>query len=245
MRLPLATSCPVLLGAMTLALSSAETIAQPPPTCQPPRENEFLLLVRNQRPDTQSQLQQLLPEAAVLTPCDYLGTNVVRVEGFASADIATAWAQYLAETAALQAYVARPATDTPAVATAPSAVGGTSSPSPTPAAATSAANPGTAPANDASRAAASGFNPQPLGAGYAVLVNYFNRPEVAVEVRQVTAQNVGLVAFEQRPFLLAVHTADPAAASAVLKALSERGLTAAIVDSRRAILLAPTVAESN
>ncbi|MBF2003541.1 MAG: hypothetical protein IGS38_22815 [Synechococcales cyanobacterium M58_A2018_015] len=244
MRLSLATSCPVLLGATALALSSAETIAQPPPNCQPPRENEYLLLVRNQRPDTQSQLQQLLPEAAVLTPCNYLGTNVVRVEGFASADIATAWAQYLAETADLQAYVTRLA-ETPAVATAPSAVGGTSSPSPTPATATSAANPDTAPANDANRAAAPGFNPQPLGAGYAVLVNYFNRPEVAAEVKQVTAQNVGLVAFEQRPFLLAVHTADPAAASAVLKALSERGLTAAIVDSRRAILLAPTVAESN
>jgi hypothetical protein len=74
-----------------------------------------------------------------------------------------------------------------------------------------------------------------------VLVNYFNRPELAASVRQITTHNVGLVAFEQQPYLLAGHTTDAAAASTLLRTLSERGLTAAIVDGRRAVLLTPVV----
>jgi hypothetical protein len=99
-----------------------------------------------------------------------------------------------------------------------------------------------APAAAAAPAASNqGYNPQPLGDGYAVLVDYFSRPEVAADVRQVTSQSVGLVAYEQNPFLLAAHTADSAAANAVLQTLTERGFTAIVVESRRAVLLSPAV----
>jgi hypothetical protein len=227
----------LLLGGV---LQSGVAMAQSLPACQPPRPDEYLLLVLNQQTETQPQLQQLLPENAVLTPCNYLNTSVVRVEGFASTDIATAWAQYLATAAGVQAYVARPASPASIGTTpAPTGIGGTSSPVPT-ASPANAAVPSASPASPAA-AASPTYNPQPLGAGYAVLVHYFNRPELAASVRQITSRDVGLVAFEQQPYLLATHTTDASVASSVLRTLSEQGLTAAIVDGRRAMLLTPTV----
>lgn len=208
------------------ALDNPAGMAQTQPACLPPRANEYLLLVPNPQADTQARLQQLLPANAVLTPCNYLNNPVVRVEGFANVDIATAWAQYLSDTASLQAFVASPAPASSIAAVPTPNAGGTSSP---------VAAASTLPS----------FNPQPLGAGYAVLVNYLNQPELATNVRQVTNQNVGLVAYEQQPYLLAVLTPDPALASSLLKALSERGLVASIVDSRRAVLLTPVVKSGN
>lgn len=228
--------------------------AQSLPTCNPPRPEEYLLLVRNPAAETQNQLRQLLPSNAVLTDCRYDNNPVVRVEGFVSEEIANAWAQYLSSSAGLQAIVARP----PAAAAAnfpsptqvtPSQTTTASNPAPASPPATppdpAAANPPAptpAPAPTTGAQPIPAFNPQPLGAGYAVVVNYFNRPEVALDVQQITRQAVGLVAFEQRPYLLAAYTPDPAAASAVLKSLSDRGFVASIVDSRRAILLTPSVA---
>ncbi|GAB4372914.1 MAG: hypothetical protein Kow00121_15670 [Elainellaceae cyanobacterium] len=250
-------------------------VAQPLPDCAPPRSNEYLLLVLHQRPDTETQLQQLLPENAVTTTCSYLEDQVVRVEGFASADIANAWAQYVSDMTGLQAFVARPAaTSSSQVAPASSAAtsttnfpaptqisasGGTSSPAPAPIAQNGAgsfptptqlpevapATPEATPIPDAAPApntdANRSYNPQALGTGYAVLVYYFNRPEVAADVRQVTQQPVGLVSYEQRPFLLAAYTPDPAVAASVLQSLSDRGFTAVMVDGRRTILLTPAV----
>lgn len=254
-------------------MAGREATAQPLAACEPPRANEYLLLVLNQKADTPDQLRQLLPANAEITPCNYLNENVVRVSGFATADIANAWAQYVADMAGLQAFVARPAGDTTAAAPTGStsagsgtagtgfptptqipASGGTSTPSPTQTAqgttsggATSfptptqpTATPTVAPSSSASPSSSTA-TPQPLGAGYAVLVRYFNRPEVAADVHQVTSQPVGLVAYEQFPFLLAAYTTDANAAATILKTLNDRGFTAFIVDSRRAILLTPAV----
>jgi hypothetical protein len=74
-----------------------------------------------------------------------------------------------------------------------------------------------------------------------VLVNYFSRPEVAADVHQVTTREVGLVAYEQQPYLLAAYTPDAASADAIFRNLSDRGFVAFIVDSRRTILLTPAV----
>jgi hypothetical protein len=222
----LGASC--LLGG--LVLNGGTVTAQTLPECQPPRPDEYLLLVPNPQSEILPELQRLLPENAVLTPCNYLNTSVVRVEGFSSAEVASAWAQYLADSASVQAYVARPPSAS-AIASTPAAIGGTSSPVP---AEQSAATPISASASPA-------YAPQPLGTGYAVVVDYFNRPELAASVRQVTSRDVGLVSFEQQPYLLASYTTDPAVASSLLRTLSERGLSAAIVDSRRAMLLTPAV----
>ncbi len=88
---------------------------------------------------------------------------------------------------------------------------------------------------------ATGFNPQPLGKGYAVLVDYFNQPEVASQVRQMLGKDIGLVSYQQRPYLLAIHTSNQNDASTTLKKLSDRGFWVMIVDSDKVTLLSSTV----
>jgi hypothetical protein len=60
----------ILLSAIvpvSISLSVESATAQSLPTCQPPRANQFLLLVLNQKPDTQAQLRQLLPQNATIS----------------------------------------------------------------------------------------------------------------------------------------------------------------------------------
>jgi hypothetical protein len=81
------------------------------------------------------------------------------------------------------------------------------------------------------------YNPQPLGDGYAVLIDYFNQPEVAFEVKQLLGKNVGLVTYARRPYLLAVYTTSQREANSILRKLSDRGFWSMVVDSRRVTLL--------
>ncbi|MBF2067677.1 MAG: hypothetical protein IGS39_25150 [Calothrix sp. C42_A2020_038] len=83
--------------------------------------------------------------------------------------------------------------------------------------------------------------PQPLGQGYAVLVDYFNNPETAKQVQQVVGGDIGFVSYGQRPYLLAVFTTNSREAQNILKTLSERGYYAQMVDARRVLLLRPVV----
>jgi hypothetical protein len=85
------------------------------------------------------------------------------------------------------------------------------------------------------------YNPKALGAGYAVLVDYFNRPEIATQVRQLLGNNVGLVSYGQRPYLLAVYTKNQKDAHSTLQKLSDRGFFAMLVDSRKVMRLKETV----
>jgi hypothetical protein len=212
-------------------------IAQTQSACQSPRPNEYLLLVRNPKANTQTQLQQLLPANALLTPCTYRNESVVRVEGFASADVANAWAKYLSDQAGLQAIVSSPSSTSVSTSPNPPANSGTGAgsfprPNTTPSTPTTPTTPATT---------GTSFNPRLLGSGYAVLVSYFNRPEVAADVRKITNRNVGLVSFEQRPYLLAAHGTNASSASAVLSKLTQEGLVAVLVDSRGVVLLTADV----
>jgi hypothetical protein len=214
-------------------------IAQTQAACQPPRPNEYLLLVRNPKTNTQTQLQQLLPANALLTPCTYLNESVVRVEGFASAEVANAWAKYLSDQARLQAIVSSPSSTSVSTAPTPPATSGST---------TSGRGAGSFPRPNAtptppttSAATGTSYNPQPLGSGYAVLVSYFDRPEIAADVRKLTNRNVGLVSFEQRPYLLAAHGTNSNSASAVLNKLTQEGFVAVLVDSRGVVLLTANV----
>lgn len=85
------------------------------------------------------------------------------------------------------------------------------------------------------------YTPQPLESGYAVLVDYRNRPEVALDIQQTIGQPVGLVAYRQNPYLLALQTSDLQAASTMLQRLSDRDLATMIVDSRQVVLLRSNV----
>lgn len=230
--------CPMTVAAIGV-VSSIPTVAQLPPAalptptggaiaaCQPPQPNEFLLLVVTRTAESQAQVNQLLPPNTSVTTCQYLNDTVTRVGGFRTLDRANAWARYLTETTGLAAFVARPA-ESPV---------GTATPKPTPAPATNPAAAATVPPTG------KGFNPKPLGPGYAVLVNYANQPETAAKVQQVLGKEVGLAAYGQAPFLLALHTTDADAASATLQALSDRGFWATLVDSRRVVLLRQPVAK--
>jgi hypothetical protein len=86
------------------------------------------------------------------------------------------------------------------------------------------------------------YNPQALDEGYAVLVDYFNQPEVAVQLQQTVGADVGLVAYGRRPYLLVRYTDSEEKANSTLQDLSEIGFLAMVVDSRQVILLSPVVA---
>lgn len=85
------------------------------------------------------------------------------------------------------------------------------------------------------------FNPQLLGNGYAVLVDYFNKPELVNNVQQVVGGNIGFAAYGQRPYLLAVYTGNQQEAYRTLQQLTERGFFAVLVDSSQVMLLRSSV----
>ncbi len=74
-------------------------------------------------------------------------------------------------------------------------------------------------------------------------MNYYSTPAVATQLRQSTGQPVSLVAYGQQPFLLASFTNDQSAANMLLKALTDRGMWAMVVDARRVMLVQPNVVQ--
>ena len=192
--------------------------------CQPPSPGEYLLLVVSKTIDSQEQVRRALPPSATVTVCNYLSDVVTRVGGFTTAESANAWATYMKESIGLSAFVARPSE----VATQPS-------PAPTQASAPTTTSVVRSPG-------AIAYNPQLLGGGYAVLVDYFSRPELATQVRQLVGKDIGLASYRQRPYLLAIHTTDQSLANATLQTLTDRGFWAMVVDSRRVTLLRQAIA---
>jgi hypothetical protein len=85
------------------------------------------------------------------------------------------------------------------------------------------------------------YKPQALGQGYAVLVDYFNNPDLAKQVQQIVGGDIGFVSYAQRPYLLAVFTTNSREAQTTLQSLSERGFFAQLVDARRVMLLRQVV----
>jgi hypothetical protein len=228
-----------LVLSIGLAGLAPKALAQANPACQPPRSGEYLLME-----EIQTQLRQFLPSSSTAIVCDYLQERVLRVDGFTDPEVASSWAQYV-ETKGGQSFIARPAgtPSTAATTVAPEAAAAAPYfPQPTfPTALAPAAAP-TNPASITTATAPGAYYAQPLGTGYAVLVDYSNRPETALELQQLLSRQIGLVSYGQRPYLLAVYTADAAVANSTLQSLSDRNFTALIIDSRRAVLLTPAVA---
>jgi hypothetical protein len=213
---------------LALGVGGGEAIAQPYPACEPPATGEYLLLVISQSEQTSAQLQRTLPPNASTTVCQYLDNLVTRVGGFTDPEVANSWANYLTDLGGMQAFVAR----------SPEAIS-TQAQSPT---IDSTISPTIQPVSTEASTGLLTYGPQPLEAGYAVLVDYFNRPEVSTSLQQALGSQVGLVSYGQRPYLLALHTSDLAVANSVLQQLSDRNFLALVVDSRRAVLLTPEVA---
>lgn len=184
------------------------------PSCQPPNAGEYLLLVVSPTANNQKQLRSALPPELKTITCKYLNETVTRVGGFNKIDDANRWARYVSNIVGLSAIITTRPTTTADVQP-------QSQPKP--------------PQQTVS------YNPQALGEGYAVLVDYYNRPELVNSVQQVVGGNVGFVSYGQRPYLLAVYTTNQSEAYNTLQKLNNGGFVASLVDSRKVILLRSTV----
>jgi len=204
----------LLIGGMSSVFAQ-----QAIPVCQPPNVGEYLLLVVSPTANNQKQLRSALPSELKTITCKYLNETVTRVGGFNKIDDANRWARYVSNIVGLSAIITtRPTTpDVQAQAQAQAQ----SQPQP--------------PQQTVN------YNPQALGEGYAVLVDYYNRPELVNGVQQVVGGNVGFVSYGQRPYLLAVYTTNQTEAYNTLQKLNNGGFIASIVDSRKVILLRSTV----
>lgn len=179
--------------------------------CQPPLSDEYLLVVVTETREAQDIIKRSLPPDITIVVCRYLNQIVSTVPGFDDQEVASDWARYVQDIVGLSAYVVRPSNDSP-------------------------------PANTPLPAPPEiGFNPQPLGSGYAVLVDYSNQPEIALQLEKSLGRNVGLVAYGQKPFLLVTYTQSRRAATSSLFNLSDRGFLAVVVDSSRVTLISPRV----
>ncbi|MGB6298543.1 MAG: hypothetical protein WBF90_20510 [Rivularia sp. (in: cyanobacteria)] len=181
------------------------------PTCQSPRTGEYLLLVVSPTSDNQTQLKRILPTKIRTDTCKYLDDTVTRIGGFKKIDDANRWARYIKDSAGLSAIITTRPTGTPT------------------------------PSQAGTQANTVSYKPRRLGDGYAVLVDYYNRPQLASEVRKAVKGDVGFVAYGRRPYLLATYTSDQKQAYQTLEELSKRGFFAIIVDSQKVMLLRSVV----
>lgn len=233
-RLALGLFC---LGSLVMGEGAIAQANPTLPNCQPPKAEEFLLLVLGRTADDQARTFAALPAGSVATVCNYQNDIVVRVNGFNTFETANAWAQYLSTKVGVPTFVARPGA--PPV-TLPPNQPPTQPPTQPPIQSPGSATPPTQPPTSIPSANLS--NPQVLGPGYAVVVSYYNRPEIASQLQQTLGKPVGLVSFGQRPYLLATYTTDQNLATAILSQLSNQGYGVSLVDGRRVVLLKTEVA---
>jgi hypothetical protein len=195
------------------------------PHCQPPLAGEYLLLVNTPTVENQERLRNSIPSEMSRIICTYNNEIVTRLGGLSTLDEADRWGQYVIEIVGLPAVIARPTSNvrTPVI-----------EPPLTP--------PSNAvPSPNTAQPTGTLYNPQPLGRGYAVLVNYFNRPEVAGQLQDFLVKDVGLVSYLSRPYLLALHTQNITEANQLLSRLSRQGFWGVVVDSQAVMLLTPKV----
>jgi hypothetical protein len=215
--------------AQSVPPSTAPSIAQSAPIvdCPPPGANEFLLFAVTRTTEAQAMLRSKAPTDATMTICRYQGDVVTRLGGFGNEALAAAWGQYLIRSTGIPTTIVRP---TAAVAIAP-----VSPPesTPNPIKPVSSAGSGSV----GKRFAPGSYKPQTFSSGYAVLVNYNNRPEVAVQLSQVLNQTIGVAAYGERPYLYVMQTGEMAAANAVVKLLNDRGFLALRVEAKSVVVL--------
>jgi hypothetical protein len=213
-------------SAMVGAMAAPPSLAQATglASCREPGPKEYLLLIVLQDAAAETRLRGVLPPTVKAPLCDYQKSRVARMGGFLKVEDAAAWAQYLKNVAQLQTFIAQPGGKT--TATQPVATQPTQPVQPKPIQTTPTPGPTMV-----------GYNPQLLGAGFAVLVDYGNQPIVATQLRSVLNRPVGLVSYNQRPYLLALFTADSAGAAAALQSLSASNFRSYLVDSRSVYLL--------
>ncbi len=201
--------------------------------CQPPGASEFLLFATARTPEAQALLRSKAPTDATTTVCRYQGEVVIRVAGFASEPSAAAWGQYLIRATGIPTTIVRPVPQALAPVVTPVTIGATTDVAPKAG--------GLGNGSVGKRFSPGVYKPQALSSGYAVLVNYNNRPDVAVQLGQVLSQDVGVAVYGERPYLFVVQTGEMTAANAVVKLLSDRGFLALRVEAKSVVVLRPVV----
>jgi len=191
--------------------------------CQQPNQGEYLLLVISPTTENQKQLRSALPTELKTVICKYNNQTVTRIGGFKKIDDANRWARYIQNIVGLSAIITTRATQQ-APQQAPQKVP-QQAPQTTPKVPTAKIT----------------YNPKILGEGYAILVDYFNRPEMVSSLQKSVGGDVGFVSYGQRPYLLAVYTTNQKEAYNTLKKLSESGFVAILADSRKVVLLRSNV----
>ena len=253
-RLPVA-ACMLGLG-LSYPLVFQRAIAQTSlPVCPAPSSQEYLLLVRGNTEEDRDRIASVLPAESTVLICNYLDEALVRAGGFTSLETANAWATYMNTVEGFESFVARPVAEQPVTEAPITEAPITELPTveapvmeqpdpelsitelPDPA---TTAPDGQSDANSTAPAAENegtgSYEPQRLAAGYAVLVDFGNRPAVASTVSQIITP-VGLGVYQQRPYLLADYTQDAAVAEATLRRLSEAQLSAVVVDAEDVVQL--------
>ena len=206
-----------------IVLSALPLQAQAPIDCPAPARGEYLLLAPTNSLESQALVRSKAPSDATIAVCRYFGETVTRIGGFSTESAASVWGQYLIRTTGVKVTIATPLAAPVTPATPPTIAQTPVTPvTPTPA---------------VPRSTPSSYGPKILGTGYAVIVNYNNRPEAAAQLRQAVNAKVGVVSYDERPYLLANQTNDEAAANAIMQLLSDRGFFAMVVDARRVVLL--------
>jgi hypothetical protein len=178
--------------------------------CQQPNVGEYLLLVLSPTPENQKQLRAALPTEQKTIVCKDNNQIVTRVGGFTNIDDAKRLARYIQNIVGLSATITTRPTEP--VTQLPQTIPNIQTPKIT-------------------------YNPKILGEGYAILVDYFNRPEMVSSLRNAVGGDVGFVSYGQRPYLLAVYTTNQKEAYNTLKKLSETGFVAILADGRKVVLL--------
>lgn len=210
------------LSGFGFALVGALGIAPPAsaqsrlPACPPPINQEYLLLVRGDNEADRNRIASVLPADNTVLVCEYLNETLVRAGGFESLETANAWATYMTTVEGFESFVSRPSA-TPVAARANEPFEGQVG----------------VPTSD--------YQPRRLAPGYAVLVNYGARPEIATTVGQIV-RPVGLAVYQQQAYLLADYTSDADSAANTLRRLSDAQLTAILVDAQQVVQMAPEVA---
>lgn len=179
--------------------------------CQPPASNEYLLAILTETPANQDVLRRSLLPDIQINICRYIDQIISSIRGFDDKDVASDWARYIQDIVGLNAYVVKPIEETISL----------NQCLPVP------------PDID--------FNLQPLGNGYAVLVDYNNQPEIALQLQKILGRNLGLVAYGEKPFLLVTYTKESQAATNSMFNLSNRGFLTFVVDSSKVTLISPRV----
>ena len=205
------------------------------PACPPPASQEYLLLVRGKTEAERSEIASILPADNPVLVCQYRNETLVRAGGFTSLETANAWASYLTTVEGFESFVSKPSGQE--VATQPSGSPDTQVGSQTSHQASSQTNSSQTTASSSSAVA---YQPSRLASGYAVLVNYGDRPEIAAAVGKIV-RPVGLAVYRQQAYLLADYTTNADSAAATLQRLSNAQLTAVLVDAKEVVRLTTEV----